>query len=226
MTNENHEEATGETAPVFLFISIGPNAARMSRAVCKSLPDLADAFRHPTAIWRAIWRRKQAAIAHYKILARGGGDEATRGLVSAMNEAQRDPDPAVRAAAALGLSVLRADPALTGPALLRAAVDGDAWGRAQAVSELACGLPPKWARRADVHDAIIFSLGDADGHVKQAAILCLGKFGTRARTALPALHHSQHDDDSGVQSAAVQIVRSIENEVQEEETAIAGTDPP
>jgi HEAT repeat protein len=114
--------------------------------------------------------RKQAAIAIYAILARNGGDEANRNAVSALKDAQKDRDPAVRAAAAVGLSVLRADPALTGPALLRAVRDGDAWGRAQAVSELAYGLPKEWARRVDVHDTIIVALGDADAYVRESAM--------------------------------------------------------
>ncbi len=114
--------------------------------------------------------RKQAAISLYMVLARNGEDGARGNAVLALIEAQRDRDPAVRAAAAVALSVLRADPEVTGHALLRAVKDGDGWSRGEAVSALAYNLPNQWAWRTDVHRSILVALRDADPHVRELAM--------------------------------------------------------
>ncbi len=289
--------------------------ARMGPDATRSIPVLIDALVNDPS----PGVRKHCAIGLYSILPRSGSVPIAtrRSVLSALLKGQTDGDPAVRAATAVGLSVLRADPSLTGPALLRGARDGDEWGRASAVSELAYGLPPEWHRRNDVQAAILSALGDSSPHVREragnsylvvsehdpsifdealrtkdarvrrtaveaiernglraaaaypflipalndpdpdvrnavkrglsaaipdpnlqipgelvsaltnpdaivrtAAIVALGKFGTRAKVALRPLRRAQNDPDPAVRQAAVEVVHAIERNLGEVEATV------
>jgi HEAT repeat protein len=100
----------------------------------------------------------------------GNGEEGNHDAVSVLSQAQNDRDSGVRAAAALGLSVLRADPDITGPALLRALRSDDPSDRAAAVTALAYQLPSQWARWHGVHGAIVAALGDPEARVGARAL--------------------------------------------------------
>ena len=134
---------------------------------------------------------------------------------SIFDTALKDKDVRLRrgAVGALLRNSLRAGAAY--PVLVSALNDADAGVRDVAARALFEAVP---GRDADPSPTLVDALKDRNADVRRAAVLGFGKFGTRAKAALPALRHSQHDDDPGVRRAAVQVIRSIEGELREEET--------
>jgi HEAT repeat protein len=146
--------------------------------------------------------RRRAAETLPAAAAGGFEEQAIAPLVRAL----RDPEWAVREAAAISLrpmgpQALSALPALLGA--LERETAGDAW---TAETELARGL---LERRAEAVPVLAGGLKDADRDVRRGSAGALGRMGPAARSAEGALIEASRDADEGVRKAAAEALRRI-----------------
>jgi HEAT repeat protein len=129
-------------------------------------------------------------------------EPATLGLAKLLS----DPDLDVRMAAATTLEVYGPRAAKAIPAVVAATQTGDAEIRQAAMRALP-SIDTKG--QPDTIGALIKALANPDARVRQTAAETLGKFGSAARSARPALAEALNDDDPEVRRAASEALVDI-----------------
>ncbi len=122
----------------------------------------------------------------------------------ALEQMLRDPNPAVQAQGAFGLSRLGPEARSAVPALVDA-LKKDRLVRKNAA--LALGQIGPAAR--DAVPALRDALSDSEWAVRRQAALALGQIGPEARKAIPALEKISRDPDPLVRQAAQKALRQI-----------------
>ena len=124
--------------------------------------------------------------------------------VAQLERMLRDPNPAVQAQGAYGLSRLGAEARSAVPSLI-AALKMDTRVRQNAALAL-CQIGPD-AR--DAVPALCEALGDSEWAVRRQAALALGKIGSEAQRAIPLLQRLSRDPERLVRKAAQEAIQQI-----------------
>jgi HEAT repeat protein len=183
--------------------------------------------------------RKRSAVSLARVVVKLTDAPTTAAAASALVEALRDRDPAVRAAAADGLGRIGPEPEAVIPALLRAAGDENEGVRGAAVTAL--GLIQKKAGidSMDVRRAIASAMKDPSFHVREmgiyafwssaekspafsiallqdgdvrtrrSALAALGRHSGLAGAVVPELTSSLADEDAIVRAGAARVLGGI-----------------
>jgi HEAT repeat protein len=125
--------------------------------------------------------------------------------VKALVEQTTSRDAGLRLRAVKTLGSLKAEAAAAVPAVLLALNDPDGDVRRAAVAALRL-IQPQVKPSKELIQAIVVDLADADDNVRLNAVRTLGKLGTAASAALPALQPLLSDPDKDVRRAAGEAV--------------------
>jgi HEAT repeat protein len=129
------------------------------------------------------------------------------GVLPLFGKALTDRDRDVCIAAASILARFGPDARAVSPELLKAVTGKDGTVRISVASALAAVDPEKSDKIVPV---LVETLKDRDAEARRGAAVVLGQFGSRAKTALPALRQATTDSSNEVSRAAETAIKLIE----------------
>lgn len=197
-----------EAVPALISIlQTDKNAGMRNIAAC-ALPDLgADAKTAVPALVGAFKKEKESVIRLNAIRAIGKLGPQDRKLIPIFIEALKDKDVFIQAASARALGKFGSAAKAAVPTLIEMLKNR----MVRSEARYTLGRIGK-----DAVPALAKALDDPDENVRLSAISALSVIGAEAAPAIPALKHATEDNDVRTQNAARQALRTIRNELQEE----------
>jgi HEAT repeat protein len=169
-----------------------------------ALPEITQALRDPDSFVRWSAARTLRNVEPNRV---------SSDAVRALGQLVMDPDPDVSKAAAGTLEALGAAGPEAAEALGLVIANGDSenrsWDADTRIAAMRALVSIGPERTAGIIPRLMTALADADPRIRRAAAETLGRYGSTAHSALPALRQALRDDDSEVRLNASEAILNI-----------------